>query len=164
MANMVKHWDTFITRQQFEILQSGRGQSKYLNLYPHSQYALKGKSKCRRSCFAARAPSPAFTVGISHVRIPVAYWYWQVEEGEPFPQPNLDDQDPNRYRIWYTWNLTFPLTLTWLVLTISSSSITQITQILSGSRSGAAPPKLRLIENNRQYSRQIRGKEGGEWK
>jgi aryl-phospho-beta-D-glucosidase BglC (GH1 family) len=35
-------------------------------------------------------------VGISHVRIPVAYWYWQVEEGEPFPQPNLDDQDETR--------------------------------------------------------------------
>ncbi len=36
-------------------------------------------------------------VGISHVRIPVAYWYWQVEEGEPFPTPNLDDQDETRW-------------------------------------------------------------------
>ena len=27
-------------------------------------------------------------------RIPVGYWYWDVEEGEPFPTPNLDDTDP----------------------------------------------------------------------
>ena len=31
--------------------------------------------------------------GISHIRLPVAYWYWDVEEGEPFPQPNIDDSD-----------------------------------------------------------------------
>jgi len=31
--------------------------------------------------------------GISHVRIPVGYWYWDVEEGEPFPAPNMDDAD-----------------------------------------------------------------------
>jgi len=33
--------------------------------------------------------------GISHVRIPVGYWYWDVEEGEPFPPANLNDTDPN---------------------------------------------------------------------
>lgn len=31
--------------------------------------------------------------GISHVRIPVGYWYWDVEEGEPFLPPNMDDTD-----------------------------------------------------------------------
>ena len=24
-------------------------------------------------------------------RIPVGYWYWDVEDGEPFPAPNMDD-------------------------------------------------------------------------
>ena len=28
--------------------------------------------------------------GVSHVRIPVGYWYWDVQPGEPFPAPNLD--------------------------------------------------------------------------
>jgi len=31
--------------------------------------------------------------GISHVRVPVGYWYWDVDEGEPFPPPNMDDTD-----------------------------------------------------------------------
>ena len=26
-------------------------------------------------------------------RIPVGYWYWDVEDGEPFPAPNLNDTD-----------------------------------------------------------------------
>ena len=33
--------------------------------------------------------------GVSHVRLPVAYWYWDVESGEPFPQPNPDYTDDN---------------------------------------------------------------------
>ena len=32
--------------------------------------------------------------GVSHVRIPVGYWYWDVEEGEPFPAVNSDPSDP----------------------------------------------------------------------
>eukprot|EP00091_Calanus_sinicus_P018545 TRINITY_DN4273_c0_g1_i3.p1 TRINITY_DN4273_c0_g1~~TRINITY_DN4273_c0_g1_i3.p1 ORF type:complete len:455 (-),score=140.35 TRINITY_DN4273_c0_g1_i3:20-1384(-) len=31
--------------------------------------------------------------GISHVRVPVGYWYWDVDEGEPFPAPNMDETD-----------------------------------------------------------------------
>jgi len=31
--------------------------------------------------------------GISHIRIPVGYWFWQVEEEEPFPAPILDSSD-----------------------------------------------------------------------
>jgi len=34
--------------------------------------------------------------GIEILRIPIAYWYWDVIEGEPFPQPNMDDMDPER--------------------------------------------------------------------
>ena len=29
--------------------------------------------------------------GATHVRIPVGYWYRNVEDGEPFPTPNIDD-------------------------------------------------------------------------
>ena len=32
--------------------------------------------------------------GISHVRVPVGYWYWDVDDGEPFPPPNMDELDP----------------------------------------------------------------------
>ena len=38
-----------------------------------------------------------FSAGLSHFRIPIAYWYWDVIEGEPFPEPNMDDTDPMRY-------------------------------------------------------------------
>ena len=38
--------------------------------------------------------------GISHMRIPLAYWYFQVEAGEPFPQPVLDDNNPERL-VWF---------------------------------------------------------------
>lgn len=32
--------------------------------------------------------------GVTHIRIPVGYWYWDVAEGEPFPAPILDDTSP----------------------------------------------------------------------
>jgi len=35
------------------------------------------------------------SAGVTHVRIPVGYWYWDVEDGEPFPTPNFDDTDEN---------------------------------------------------------------------
>ena len=31
--------------------------------------------------------------GVTHVRIPVGYWYWHVVDGEPFPPPNTDEAD-----------------------------------------------------------------------
>ena len=31
--------------------------------------------------------------GISHIRIPVGYWFWQVDSDDPFPQPILDSND-----------------------------------------------------------------------
>jgi len=34
-----------------------------------------------------------YNSGISHMRMPIAYWYWDVEDGEPFPAPNMDDTD-----------------------------------------------------------------------
>ena len=37
-----------------------------------------------------------FKAGISHMRMPIAYWYWDVEDGEPFPAPNMDDTDMQR--------------------------------------------------------------------
>jgi len=33
--------------------------------------------------------------GISHVRIPVPYWFWEVSSDEPFPAPNQNENDPN---------------------------------------------------------------------
>jgi len=33
--------------------------------------------------------------GLSHLRIPIAYWYWDVIDGEPFPAPIEDQSDPN---------------------------------------------------------------------
>merc|ERR1711936_544148 len=47
------HWDTFITKSDFEILPKA---------------------------------------GISHLRIPVGYWAVDVQEGEPFPQPQDESE------------------------------------------------------------------------
>lgn len=47
------HWDTFITKSDFEILSKA---------------------------------------GISHLRIPVGYWAVDVQEGEPFPQPQDESE------------------------------------------------------------------------
>ena len=43
--------------------------------------------------------------GISHMRIPLAYWYFQVESGEPFPQPVLDDNNPERFDLRFDYIL-----------------------------------------------------------
>ena len=35
--------------------------------------------------------------GISHLRIPVGYWIWDVADGEPFPPPPESDDDGQRF-------------------------------------------------------------------
>ena len=35
--------------------------------------------------------------GISHLRIPVGYWIWDVADGEPFPPPPASDDDGQRF-------------------------------------------------------------------
>ena len=48
--------------------------------------------------------------GISHMRIPLAYWYFQVESGEPFPQPVLDDNNPERFDLRFDYNFEKKIT------------------------------------------------------
>ena len=35
--------------------------------------------------------------GISHLRIPVGYWIWDVVDGEPFPIPPATDNEGQRF-------------------------------------------------------------------
>ena len=35
--------------------------------------------------------------GISHLRIPVGYWIWDVSEDEPFPPPPANDDEAQRF-------------------------------------------------------------------
>ena len=35
--------------------------------------------------------------GISHLRIPVGYWIWDVVDGEPFPVPAATDDEGQRF-------------------------------------------------------------------
>ena len=35
--------------------------------------------------------------GISHLRIPVAYWIWDVSDDEPFPPPPANDDEAQRF-------------------------------------------------------------------
>ena len=55
---------------------------------------LREKMKTHWSTFITLADFQRVAeAGISHVRLPVAYWYWDVETGEPFPEPNMDAND-----------------------------------------------------------------------
>ena len=35
--------------------------------------------------------------GISHLRIPVGYWIWDVSDDEPFPPPPANDDEAQRF-------------------------------------------------------------------
>ena len=71
---MLGHWSTFVTKSHMEEL------------------VIAGIShvRCSKDVFWVTLTQKKFLF-----RIPVGYWYWDVEEGEPFPTPNMDDNDPN---------------------------------------------------------------------
>jgi len=67
--------------------------------YTYAQYVdpvfYKERLKLHWNSFVQREDfEKVSSAGVTHVRIPVGYWYWDVIEGEPFPAPNMDDSDP----------------------------------------------------------------------
>ena len=66
-SRMLGHWSTFVMRSHFEEL------------------VAAGISHVRSGLLMFRF------ILLFSLRIPVGYWYWDVEDGEPFPAPNMND-------------------------------------------------------------------------
>ena len=68
---MKNHWATFITLADFQrVAQAGVSHIRLVYFNFH---------------FIIQNPSI--------FRVPVGYWYWDVELGEPYPAPNMADTD-----------------------------------------------------------------------
>jgi len=80
----------------FEAVNVGELQDKVVDEWTYAELldpvVYKSRMLGHWSTFVMRSHfEELVAAGISHVRIPVGYWYWDVEEGEPFPAPNMDD-------------------------------------------------------------------------
>ena len=90
--------EPWITPHLFEEVNVGDNADKIVDEYTYAQYLeedfYKGRLKLHWDSFVTREDfEKVSAAGVTHVRIPVGYWYWDVEEGEPFPAPNTDESD-----------------------------------------------------------------------
>merc|ERR1712227_498056 len=88
--------EPWITPVFFEAVNVGELQDKVVDEWTYAELldpvVYKSRMLGHWSTFVMRSHfEELVAAGISHVRIPVGYWYWDVEEGEPFPAPNMDD-------------------------------------------------------------------------
>jgi len=91
--------EPWITPYLFEEVNYGENLDKIVDEYTYAQYVdpvfYKERLKLHWNSFVQREDfEKVSSAGVTHVRIPVGYWYWDVIEGEPFPAPNMDDSDP----------------------------------------------------------------------
>ena len=91
-------WEPWIVPSIFEEVNVGENVDKIVDEYTYAQYLeedfYKGRLKIHWDSFVTREDfEKVSSAGVTHVRIPVGYWYWDVEEGEPFPAPNTDESD-----------------------------------------------------------------------
>jgi len=91
--------EPWITPVFFEAVNVGDLQDKVVDEWTYAElldpFVYQSRMLGHWSTFVTKSHFQELVqAGISHVRIPVGYWYWDVEEGEPFPTPNLDDTDP----------------------------------------------------------------------
>jgi len=89
--------EPWITPKFFEDVNEGG--DKIVDEYTYAQYLDREKYMSRMvnhwdTFYTEQDFQRLYDSGISHIRMPIAYWYWNVIEGEPFPQPNMDDNDP----------------------------------------------------------------------
>jgi len=91
--------EPWITPYLFEEVNYGENFDMIVDEYTYAQYVdpifYRERMKLHWDSFVQREDFEKISAaGVTHVRIPVGYWYWDVIEGEPFPQPNMDDSDP----------------------------------------------------------------------
>merc|ERR1711915_154368 len=90
--------EPWITPKLFEEANVGENLDKIVDEYTYAQFLdpefYKGRLKLHWDSFVRKEDfEKVASAGVTHVRIPVGYWYWDVEDGEPFPSPNIDETD-----------------------------------------------------------------------
>jgi len=91
--------EPWITPNFFEDLDASDGnQQRIVDEYTLAQYVdpamYRETMKNHWATFISLADFQRVAqAGVSHIRVPVGYWYWDVESGEPFQPPNQDHSD-----------------------------------------------------------------------
>ena len=100
-TRMSRHWDEWISRKPSSYLfHHPSSILSYLSMsISHHPASRKSRSTLYFTCSIFQAClfreelETLSNSGINYIRIPVGYWTWQVDPGEPFPDPILDDTD-----------------------------------------------------------------------
>jgi len=92
--------EPWITPKLFEEVNIGDNLDKIVDEYTYAELVdpdfYKERLRTHWDTFVTKEDfEKVSSAGVTHVRIPVGYWYWDVIEGEPFPLPNTDESDPN---------------------------------------------------------------------
>merc|ERR1711936_175875 len=90
--------EPWITPYLFEEVNYGDNLDKIVDEYTYAEIVdpnfYKARLRLHWDSFVTREDfEKVSSAGVTHVRIPVGYWYWDVQEGEPFPAPNTDESD-----------------------------------------------------------------------
>ena len=90
--------EPWITPYLFEEVNYGENLDKIVDEYTYAELVepefYQARLKFHWDTFVNREDfEKVSAAGVTHVRIPVGYWYWDLEDGEPFPSPNIDDSD-----------------------------------------------------------------------
>jgi len=90
--------EPWITPYLFEEVNYGDNLDKVVDEYTYAELVdpifYRERLKLHWDSFVSKDDFVKISdAGVTHVRIPVGYWYWDVVEGEPFPTPNMDDTD-----------------------------------------------------------------------
>jgi len=88
--------EPWITPKLFEEVNVGSLVDRVVDEYTYAELVVDRGERLRThwATFLTREDLEAVSAaGVTHVRIPVGYWYWHVVDGEPFPPPNTDEAD-----------------------------------------------------------------------
>jgi len=91
--------EPWITPKLFEEVNVGENLDKIVDEYTYAEYVdpqfYQERLTRHWDTFVTFEDFERISLaGVTHVRIPVGYWYWDVEEGEPFPPPDKEETGP----------------------------------------------------------------------
>merc|ERR1712168_40314 len=90
--------EPWITPNVFEEVNYGENIDKVVDEYTYAEFVdplfQRERLRLHWDSFVSKEDfEKVSAAGVTHIRIPVGYWYWDVIDGEPFPAPNMDDTD-----------------------------------------------------------------------
>jgi len=94
--------EPWITPSIFQEVNVGENKNKIVDEYTYAQYVDPDYRKERLNrlwdeFYVEEDIQTLAANGISHIRIPVGYWIWDVAEDEPFPAPPANDDEGQRF-------------------------------------------------------------------